>query len=500
VSFACGAGIRLSALALETGGRVVGEDASVSGVSADSRVASRGDLFVAIRGSGADGRAHAGEALARGATAVCSSEPVDGVPTLVVDDPRASLGGISATVYGNPCRELTSIGVTGTLGKTSTVELIEAALAESGISAGVIGSLGIRFAGHSIDTGMTTPEAPVIQRSLREMADQGVRVVAMEVTSHSLALGRVNGLCFHLGVFTNLVDDEHLDFHGTFEKYVETKFRYFGFLEPGAPLVYNADEPMLIEAAAKLPQPAIGVSLEGSDAAVVHIEQLTLGCDGTSFRLRLPEALQRLDGSMVRATLLAVEVPMLGIQHVMNAALAAVASLIAGASTEGVSASLASVRPIRRRMEVLRRRDPLVIDDTVGNPRSLRAVFSTLAALGARRVRLLYGIRGSRGVEINRRLAEEIVTLAAEWEIDLIVTGAEDSAGPRDSVTDQERREFLAVLDAGRVTWRYEAELQQGVRAVLENAGAGETVLLLGAGGMDEAAAMARPLLHELPG
>jgi UDP-N-acetylmuramoyl-L-alanyl-D-glutamate--2,6-diaminopimelate ligase len=491
--------MRLSELARVVGATHTGADVDVSGVVSDSRQVRPGDLFVAIPGRSTDGLAHLEDARARGAVAVCCSGGGQRLPALVVDDPRSSAGVLAAEVHRHPCRELTLVGVTGTLGKTSTVELMEACLGASDIRVGVIGSLGIHYAGRDIGTGLTTPEAPVVQHALRQMADDGVTVAAMEVTSHSLALGRINGLSFRLGVFTNLVDDEHLDFHGSFERYVQTKFRYFDFLEPGAPLVFNRDEPLLVGKVRSLANDSVGVSLDGADDATVQVEVISLRHDLTRFDMHFTRPLTRLDGTGLALQRMEVSLPIPGIQHVMNTSLAAVASLLAGASESGVRAALARICPIRRRMEILRSSDPLVIDDTVGNPRSLRAVLMSVGRMGARRVHLVSGIRGARGTEINTRLAGELARIAGTMDMNITITSAEDSAGPRDRVSDAERSAFLSVLDAAGVGYDFEPSLQASVRSAISRAGEGDAVLLLGAGGLDEAAAMARPLLDELP-
>jgi UDP-N-acetylmuramoyl-L-alanyl-D-glutamate--2,6-diaminopimelate ligase len=487
--------MRLSQLARAIGATLSGPDIEVSGVSCDSRTVSPGDLFVAVRGSRTDGMLHIAEALARGAAAVCSSSPEAHVPTLVVADTRAALGPAAAAVFGHPAQELTMIGVSGTLGKTSTVEMIEAALREGGIRTGVIGSLGIHYGGEALHTGLTTPEAPEIHGALRRMVRSDVRVAAMEVTSHSIALGRINGLTFDIGVFTNLVTDEHLEFHGTPEAYLETKLRYFGFLSAEAPLIFNRDEPLLAAEVRAMERPLVGVTLDGAADAAVRIEELQLKPERTSFVLRFGRPLRRLDGEPLSGGDIPLVLPFFGVQHVMNAALAAVASLVAGGSAECVAAALRTLPPIRRRMEVVRHRDPLVIDDTVGNPRSLRAVLASVEQLREEGLHIVFGIRGSRGVTINEHLARELAALCERSNPSLVITSADDAAGPRDRVLPEEREAFLSILDAAGVRYGYEPGVEGAIARALRSAAGRGTVLLLGAGGLDRAASITRDLL-----
>ena len=199
---------------------VVGDgDVAVSGITHDSRLVTEGVLFACIRGEHTDGHDHAGEALARGATSLVVDHRLDlpAAGQLVVADVRPCLGWIARSVYGAPSDSLGVIGVTGTNGKTTTAHLLAAILTAAGRHTGVIGTLtGAR----------TTPEATELQARLSEFVERGDDVVVMEVSSHALALHRVEGTQFQVGVFTNLGED-HLDLHGSMESYFRAKARLF---------------------------------------------------------------------------------------------------------------------------------------------------------------------------------------------------------------------------------------------------------------------------------
>jgi UDP-N-acetylmuramoyl-L-alanyl-D-glutamate--2,6-diaminopimelate ligase len=496
--------IRLSDLAAATGASRTGGDVEVRGIAVDSRAVRPGDLFVAQRGARSDGLAFAAEAERRGAVALCAEREHERLPSLVVPDPRAAVPLLAATIYGHPARDLRLVGITGTLGKTSTALLIQSALEASGSGIGVIGSLGVRLRGRVRETGMTTPDAPAIHRALRLMADAGVRLAAMEVTSHALALGRVEGLGFALGVLTNLVPDEHLEFHPTPEDYLRTKLRFFDFLLPGAPLIYNRDDRRVVEAVerdgARRPRPAIGVSLAGTPGAAMVLRGIRADASGSAFALEILRPLPTLDGGEIAPGTLPLVLPVFGLQQVANAALAAATALVAGASPRGVTEAVAEVAPIHRRMELVRHAAPAILDDTSGNPRTLRAVFDSIGAIPHDGLRIALGIRGARGPTINRNLAAalaELLRTRAGAPVRLVVTASEDTAGPRDRVSDEEREVVESVLGEAGVPYRYEATLAGAVRWVLEGCGADDLVLLLGAQGMDQAAGMARALLAD---
>ncbi|WP_189223013.1 UDP-N-acetylmuramoyl-L-alanyl-D-glutamate--2,6-diaminopimelate ligase [Saccharothrix coeruleofusca] len=204
----------------------------VSGVTLRAQHVLPGDLFAALPGARAHGADFADEALARGAVAVLTDEAgasraaLRDVPVLVHRDPRGVLGALASRVYGDPSTKLAVWGVTGTSGKTTTTYMVESALRAAGLETGVIGTVETRIAGERLDSALTTPEAPDLQALLAVMVERGVSDVTMEVSSHALRLGRVGGVGFAVGAFTNLSQD-HLDFHPDMEDYFQAKALLF---------------------------------------------------------------------------------------------------------------------------------------------------------------------------------------------------------------------------------------------------------------------------------
>jgi UDP-N-acetylmuramoyl-L-alanyl-D-glutamate--2,6-diaminopimelate ligase len=212
------------------------DGADVTGVGLDSRAIRPGQVYAALPGQHTHGARFAAEAVRRGAAAVLTDAagrdllgPDAGVPVVVVDDPRAVLAELAAAVQGHPARAMRMFGITGTNGKTSTVFLLEAALAALGERVGTLGTIGFRLAGEAIDRSrstVTTPEAPDLQELLGQLRDAGATSVAMEVSSHALALRRVGGIVFDVAGFTHLGRD-HLDFHGDLDSYFAAKAELF---------------------------------------------------------------------------------------------------------------------------------------------------------------------------------------------------------------------------------------------------------------------------------
>jgi UDP-N-acetylmuramoyl-L-alanyl-D-glutamate--2,6-diaminopimelate ligase len=207
-------------------------DGTVSGVTLDSRSIAPGDLYAALPGSRAHGAAYAAAAAAAGAAAVLTDPAgreraaATGLPLIVVDRPRDVLGPVASLIYGDPSAALLVLGITGTNGKTTTAYLLEHGLRQAGHRTGLIGTVETRIAGEAIRSVRTTPEAPDLQAMLAAMRERAVTAVAMEVSSHALALGRVDGTRFAAGAFTNLSQD-HLDFHTDMEDYFAAKAKLF---------------------------------------------------------------------------------------------------------------------------------------------------------------------------------------------------------------------------------------------------------------------------------
>jgi UDP-N-acetylmuramoyl-L-alanyl-D-glutamate--2,6-diaminopimelate ligase len=224
------------------------DDPTIRGIRYDSRLVCPGDLFVALRGANSNGHDYLDLARSLGAAALIVEdmpEPSvsEGVPIVRVRDSRRALAPLAARFFGEPAKELSLIGVTGTNGKTSTTYLVESILREAGWRTGLIGTVEIRYAGEREVSVNTTPESLDLQRTLRAMCTAQVDAALMEVSSHGLELGRVDGCAFRVAAFTNLSQD-HLDFHGSMDSYLASKARLFrDHLAPGATAVVNIDDP-----------------------------------------------------------------------------------------------------------------------------------------------------------------------------------------------------------------------------------------------------------------
>lgn len=467
----------------------------VTGIAADSREVEHGDLFVATRGLAADGHGFIRDAIRRGAVAVIVEElppePVD-LPVIRTANTRTALAKLAAAWYGHPSRELTLVGVTGTMGKTSTLAFLEAILGAGGQPVGSIGSLGVRANGREIEqTGYTVPGPLRLHGALRQLCDLGCKVVLMEATTHALTQGRLHGVEFGLGVFTSLVPLEHMEYHDSFQSYVEAKARYFNHLAPGAPLAYFADDPalrMFVEGHDLTPIPCGA----GEDAAV-RIQVEAMDTAGTVLHLSAPGGVPDLDGSSSLPWSVRVRLPLLGRSTAVNASLAAAAGAVLGATPRAIETALDALPSVPRRMQIVQAEPFLILDDFGGHPNTVSAVFEVVEALSWERLHVVTGYRAMRGTPINRGMSEALSVWLHRLGCEtLCVTAAEETADERNRVQPDERKAFHRGLESAGTPLHEERRMDRAIHHTMERVRTGDLLLILGTQGLDGAAAFAR--------
>jgi UDP-N-acetylmuramyl-tripeptide synthetase len=366
-------------------------DVAVSGLVMDSREVRPGDVFVAIAGFGTHGLAFARQALEAGAVAVLFEPPApEAYPpppeAIPVPGLRARLGAMGDLFHGHPSHAMTMVGVTGTNGKTSTVQLLTQAWHLRGVRAGSIGTLGVGVYGQVRPTGFTTPLVLPMHALLGQLRDAGVQAVAMEVSSHALDQGRVDGVHYDVAVFTNLTRD-HLDYHGDMERYGLAKARLFE--RPGLrAAVLNLDDAYARTLRGHLAPEVrvVGLSSRGQDGATVRADNLRLDGRGIGFDL------------VVDGQAHAVASPLLGRFNVDN--LLAVAGVLhaLGEAPGSIAATLAQLQPVPGRMNRLGGDGvrPLVVIDYAHTPDALAQALASLRAHAAARLLCVFGCGGDR--------------------------------------------------------------------------------------------------------
>lgn len=415
---------RLAALGGPTATLTGGAGVAISGISLSSQRIRPGDLYAALPGTKVHGARFAGQALGAGALAVLTDAAgaailaADGLQAvaLVVPNPRSVLGAISAEIYGHPADRLRVLGVTGTQGKTTTSRMIVGALEAMGATAGVVGTLGTRIAGRDVATALTTPEATDLQALLAVMVERGVSDVAVEVSSHALVLGRIDGARCAVAGFTNLGRD-HLDFHPTMEEYFAAKAELFTPARAARGVVC-VDDPygrrLVEQAQIPITTVAIGAGFApgrdyaGSSHPHWQATEVVSTAVGTRARIsRSDDAVAPFD--------LRVALP--GAFNLANALVAVAICAEAGHDPRQVAEALGRGTDVPGRLEPIRCGQPFsVLVDYAHKPDALTAALGTLRPLTQGRLLLVVGAGGDRDSgkrplmgEIGARLADVLI-------------------------------------------------------------------------------------------
>jgi len=438
----------------------------IGGLALDSRKVRRGDLFLALPGEKSDGRMHIRQALAAGAAAVLWErrdyewdDRLD-VPNLGVGGLRDLLGAIADEFNGHPSHRLWMAGVTGTNGKTSCSHWIAQCLSMLGRRTAVVGTLGSGFAGALEPALNTTPDAIELHARLAGFVKEGASACAMEVSSHGIEQGRVNGVQFDVALFTNLSRD-HLDYHKTMEDYAAAKARLFQW--PGLKhAAINVDDPFGRQLAASLDRSNINVLEFGRGRGDVACHQLDLSTRGLKLEIATPW------GSAQLAS------PLLGAFNASNLLGVLSVLVLSGVPLEDAVGALSRVEPVPGRMQLVREPDaPLVVVDYAHTPDALEKVLETLRGVLPAGAKLfcVFGCGGDRDPG-KRPLMGEVATRLADHAV---IT----SDNPRS----EEPRAIIAAVAAGaHPNYSTEPDRAAAISHALYEARPGDVVLVAGKG------------------
>jgi UDP-N-acetylmuramoyl-L-alanyl-D-glutamate--2,6-diaminopimelate ligase len=421
----------------------IGPDVVVSGITHDSRVVGPGTLFCCVPGTSADGHTFAATAVSAGAVALVVDHLLDiDVTQLVVPDVRAAMPHLASAIYGNPSRSLAVFGVTGTNGKTTTTWLLQSVLEHAGLPCGLLGTL---------SGAHTTPEAPAFQAQLAAFRDHGKKAAAVEVSSHALALHRVDATWFAVGVFTNLSRD-HLDLHGTEDAYFAAKARLFEPERCGVAVI-NADDERGRQLVEQVTVPVQLFSMSDATDIVLDARSATFAWHGQRVRL-----------------------PLGGAFSVANGLAAATAALAYGLDPAMIAAGLSAATPVPGRFEPVDAGQSFgVIVDYAHTPDGLRVALQAARGVTQRRLVVVFGCGGDRDAT-KRPLMGEI----AQKHADFVVLTSDNPRGesPAAIISD-----VVRGFPTGS-TGNYVVQLDRraAIALAFAMAGAGDVVVIAGKG------------------
>lgn len=435
----------------------------ISGVSYDSRETQPGDLFVAIRGFDTDGHKYICAAAEKGATAViCEEKPEPDIPYVLVPNSRYALAIASRDFFGDPESKMTMIAVTGTNGKTTSTYLLKHLLeTRPDVKVGLVGTIGNMIGSEMLHTERTTPESYELQKLFREMLDAGCTHVVMEVSSHSLALDRVAGIHFSIGIFTNLTQD-HLDFHKTMEDYAKAKSQLFKRCDRACINLDDEWSDYMIEAA---DCPVMTFSTRSNDADLTA-NDVRLAASGAKFCALY-------NGDLQRAS---IRIP--GMFSVHNALGVIAGGLCLGLSLPDCCAAIGSATGVKGRVEVVPTpSDYTIVIDFAHSPDALENILRTMREVAEGRLVVLFGCGGDR----DKTKRPKMGAIAADIADFCIVT----SDNPRTEEPDAIIADILAGMKGKHTPVKVIADRPEAIRWAIDNHRSGDVIVLAGKGHED---------------
>ncbi len=447
----------LSVLTKDYSVLISGGEADVLGMEYDSRRVKPGDLFFCIVGLNFDGHRFAAEAVKNGAVAIVTQRKLNlDVCQVVADDSRVAMAELSARFYGYPAKDLAMVGVTGTNGKTTTTHMLKAICEQKGLKTGLIGTIMNMIGDERVPTDRTTPESLDLHKLLARMRDEGVKIVVMEVSSHSLVQQRVRGIQFAVGVFTNLTQD-HLDYHKTFENYVEAKRILFKQCDFG---VLNADDAYVdaFREGYKGKTLTFGVR----EKANVTAADIDITARGVQFDMLTPKGTLRLH----------LAIP--GLFSVFNAMAAAASALALGLGLPEIKSGL-EMTSVSGRLEPLASKGNYSIFlDYAHTPDALENVLKTVRGFANGRIVTLFGCGGDRDMAKRPIMGE----FAGRYSDYLIVT----SDNPRSEEPMDIIQSILGGVIKSGCDYTVIENRREAIKYALANAKDNDVIILAGKG------------------
>ena len=438
----------------------------IRGLAYDSRQVKPGDVFIALKGLKAAGADFATEAIGRGAVAVVAERPADAataVPWVIVPDARTTMAALAAELYGHPSQSMQVVGITGTNGKTTTAYLLRAVFESAGKKCGLLGTVTYSIGDQELPAARTTPEAPDVQRMFRQMVDAGCRACVMEVSSHALALRRVDGSAFAAAVFTNLTRD-HLDYHGDMESYFAAKRRLFDMLPPGAASAVNLDDPRGDSLRKAVSAP---VTYAINRPADVTPGPLTLTFAGLEFDARTPKGNVHVKSRLV------------GRPNVSNILATVAVATALDVPSDAIEHGLANLSGVPGRFELVSSAsdDVTVVIDYAHTDDALKNLLETARPLATRRVITVFGCGGDR----DRTKRPLMGAVAARLSDVVVMTSDNPRTEDPARIIEEIKRGVPAASDRSAATFAI-VDRKEAIQFAIKKAEPGDLVLLVGKG------------------
>lgn len=471
-------------------------DLNIHGIANHTNKVEKGYLYVAIKGYITDGHKYIDKAIENGAVAVIVEEFISAdIPQFKVKNTRESLAILSDKFFNHPSKDMRVIGVTATNGKTTTTymlnEIFEKGKYKSGLIGSVINKIGDKF----IQSDLTTPESVDLQGYLYNMRNEKVEKVAMEVSSSALELYRAKNVDFDIVSFNNF-SREHIDQHGTFEKYWAAKSSLIKNADERTYAVLNLDDEYVSSLVDKTKAKVITYSLKG-ESGNLYCKDLSLDKGRATFTVAINKPFKSIKGKLIKDDFQVVlGVP--GYHSVANAMAAITIALIDDIDSEVIIEALKNFSGVERRFQYIYEDDFVIIDDHFANKGNINVTLETLKYMEYNKLHLVYAIRGSRGTTVNRENAETVVAWKEKLGLqEIIATKSIGDVTSKDLVLEEEVDVFMEVMKPTGMDIRLYNTLEDAISYALENVGDKDIIMLAGCQGMDHGGKIALDLIRE---
>lgn len=461
------------------------DNIEIKGIANHTNDIEKGYIYVAIKGYITDGHKYIDEAIKKGAKAIIVEEfnKDISIPQYKVSNTRKSLSAISDKFYNHPSKSMRIIGVTATNGKTTTTYMLDSILEKANIMTGMIGSVVTKAGDEIIPSVLTTPESVDLQRSFHHMKNIGIEKVAMEVSSSALELNRVDHVDFDILALNN-ISREHIDQHGSFENYWNIKSGFIKGAKEDSYVVLNLDDEYSRSLIGKTRGKLITYSLKG-EKGNLYCKDLDLKTGRGNFIVKINQPFKNINGEEINGEFkISLGIP--GYHSVANAMSAITIALIEGISIMDIQNGLEDFQGVERRFQYIYEDDFIIVDDHFANKGNINVTFETLKHMNYNKLHLVYAIRGSRGVTVNRENAETIVEWKDKLGIkEIIGTKSIGDTREKDKVRQGEEKIFKEVMEDGNIETVIYDSLNECVDHVLNEVEDNDIILLAGCQGMD---------------
>lgn len=460
----------------------------ISHIAYHTQKATKDSLFVCVKGYKTDGHKYLGQAVANGAAfAIVEDFQQDiKIPQFQVENARIALARLGCAFYNQPSEKMKVVGITATNGKTTTAFMTNAIFEKHNLKTGLVGTVVVKIDDESIPSDLTTPESLDLQSYFAQMVDKQVSHVCMEVSSAALEMHRVEAVDYDIVTINNIGRD-HIDLHGNFEQYFKAKSRLITEAKAGSWAVVNLDDPNCASLINKTKANVLTYGINNADADL-SVTDFDLSTGRAKFNVAIQNPFT-VDGYTYEKQTFHAELSVPGFHTIYNSMMSIIISLLCQVPIETIQAGLMAFEGVERRFEFIFEDNFKIVDDHFANSGNIDVTFETMKYMKYNKLRMVYAIRGSRGVTVNRENAESIVKWSKILGFnELIATKSSSLMTVKDVVTPEEEAVFMEIMNAANIKVTLFEELDPALEEALSIVQTDDVILLAGCQGMDFAA------------